>query len=167
MPSDSAAMEMRPPSSMRMASMNPSPSWPSRFSAGTTQSSKISSAVSLARSPSLFSFLPGTKSLRVLLHHEGRKPVRVRRAIGHRQHHHHVGIVAVGAERLGAVEHPSRSPAHAVMRALPASEPEPGSVSPQAPMYSPVASLGTYCSSAPRCRPGRCGSSTARCAPPR
>ena len=40
----------------------------------------------------------------------------------------------------------------AVMRALPASDPLPGSVSPQAPMYSPVASLGMYlrfCSSLP------------------
>jgi hypothetical protein len=57
----SAAMEMRPPSSTRMASTKPSPSLPSRFSAGISQSSKISSLVSLARRPSLFSFLPGRK----------------------------------------------------------------------------------------------------------
>src|ERR1035438_9519960 len=56
MPSDKAAIEMRPPSSTRIASMKPSPSLPSKFSAGTTQSSKIISAVSLARNPSLFSF---------------------------------------------------------------------------------------------------------------
>ena len=107
MPSESAAIEMRPPSSTRMASMNPSPSLPSRFSAGTKQSSKISSAVSLARRPSLFSFFPGRNPLASLLHHERGKSVRVRRAIGHRQHDDHVGIVAVGDESLGAVEHPS------------------------------------------------------------
>ena len=32
----------------------------------------------------------------------------------------------------------------AVMRALPASDPAEGSVSPHAPMYSPVASFGMY-----------------------
>ena len=41
--------------------MKPSPSAPRRFSAGTLQSLKISSDVSLARNPSLFSFLPGLK----------------------------------------------------------------------------------------------------------
>src|SRR5229473_6513214 len=61
MPSDIAAIEMRPPSSTRIASIKPSPSLPSRFSAGTMQSSKIISAVSLALNPSLFSFLPGRK----------------------------------------------------------------------------------------------------------
>ena len=40
--------------------MKPSPSGPSRFSAGTRQSVKITSDVSLARMPSLFSFLPGS-----------------------------------------------------------------------------------------------------------
>ena len=48
-----AAIEIRPPSSTRIESMNPSPRFPNRFSAGISQSSKISSDVSLARRPSL------------------------------------------------------------------------------------------------------------------
>jgi hypothetical protein len=39
--------------------VNPSPSGPSKFSRGTRQSLKITSEVSLARIPSLFSFFPG------------------------------------------------------------------------------------------------------------
>ena len=58
MPSESAAMPMRPASRVRMKLTNPCPSWPSRFSAGTSTSSMISSAVSEARQPSLSSFLP-------------------------------------------------------------------------------------------------------------
>ena len=43
MPNESAAMPMRPASSVRMKLTNPCPSSPSRFSAGTSTSSKISS----------------------------------------------------------------------------------------------------------------------------
>ena len=41
-----------------MACWKPSPTWPNTFSAGIRQSSRITSAVSLARMPNLFSFLP-------------------------------------------------------------------------------------------------------------
>ena len=60
-PSAKAAMEIRPPSSTARLSINPCPGLPSRFSAGTRQSLKMTSLVSLARSPSLFSFFPGRK----------------------------------------------------------------------------------------------------------
>ena len=59
MPTASAPMEMRPPSRALIASMNPSPISPSTFADGTRQSSSTSSAVSLTRMPSLFSFFPG------------------------------------------------------------------------------------------------------------
>ena len=61
MPSESAAMPMRPESSVRMKLVNPCPSAPTRFSTGTSTSSKISSRVSDARQPSLSSFLPARK----------------------------------------------------------------------------------------------------------
>src|SRR2546430_2104962 len=54
-------MLMRPPSSIFRASMNPCPASPRRLSLGTWQSSKMTVDVSLARNPSLFSFLPGAK----------------------------------------------------------------------------------------------------------
>ncbi len=51
-------MPMRPASSTCSVLMKPCPSSPSSWSAGTRQSSKMTSLVSLARIPSLFSFLP-------------------------------------------------------------------------------------------------------------
>src|ERR1035438_7963516 len=111
-PSPSAAMEMRPPSSTRMASMNPSPSLPSRFSAGTSQSSKISSEVSLARRPSLFSFLPGANSFVPLLDWERRQSVGVRRLVGPCDDHRHISVVAIGDKGLGAVQYPLLSSAN-------------------------------------------------------
>ncbi len=105
MPSDKAAIEILPPSSTRMASMNPSPSAPSRFSSGISQSSKISSLVSLARSPSLFSFLPGRKPLVPFLHDEGRQSMRSLAFVGHGDDDRDIGIAAIGDEGLVAVQH--------------------------------------------------------------
>ncbi len=47
-----AAMPIRPPSRVSMAILKPLPSWPSRFSLGTTQSSKIRSQVARRGYPS-------------------------------------------------------------------------------------------------------------------
>jgi hypothetical protein len=58
MPSDSAAIPIRPASRVLRKLMNPYPSLPSTFSLGTTASSKISSRVSLARQPILSCFFP-------------------------------------------------------------------------------------------------------------
>src|SRR5260370_15641745 len=57
-PTESAAMEMRPPSSTRRLSTKPSPGLPSSWVSGTRQSENRTSPVALARMPSLFSFLP-------------------------------------------------------------------------------------------------------------
>ncbi len=51
-------MPGRETSNVFIAQMKPVPSRPMRFSAGTSQSSKINSRVALARMPILFSFLP-------------------------------------------------------------------------------------------------------------
>src|SRR6266700_2936737 len=151
-PSPSAAMEMRPPSSTRMASTNPLPSMPSKASSGTQQSSKTSSEVSLARSPSLFSFLPGRNPLAPFSTTNADSPCVC--AV--------LSVTAITTLTSAYVPlvmnvlvpfnaHPPLARV-ALMRAPPASEPEPGSVNPQAPSISPVASRETYfffCSSLP------------------
>ena len=58
MPSAWAATPMRPPSSVDIAILKPSPSSPSRFSAPTRQSSRNTWVVAEARMPSFFSFAP-------------------------------------------------------------------------------------------------------------
>ena len=58
MPKESAAIEIRPPSKIVIACLKPSPSLPNKFSFGTRTLSKISSVVSEARIPNLFSFFP-------------------------------------------------------------------------------------------------------------
>ena len=60
-PSAWAAIPIRPESRVIMKFVNPSPSLPSRFSAGTSTSSRISSRVSDERQPSLSSFFPERK----------------------------------------------------------------------------------------------------------
>src|SRR6266508_718906 len=57
-PTESAAIEIRPASRIFIEFVNPSPSVPRRFSSGIQQSSITSVQVSDARMPSLFSFLP-------------------------------------------------------------------------------------------------------------
>ena len=61
MPRLNAAIEILPPSKTFIACLNPVPTSPMRLASGIIQLSKIISAVSLARIPSLFSFLPALK----------------------------------------------------------------------------------------------------------
>lgn len=91
--------------------MKPSPSLPTRFSDGMKQSSKMSSEVSLARRPSLFSF-SRTKSPGSLLHHEGRQAAGVGGTVGYRDHHGDIGVVAIGDEGFVAVQHPAAFALH-------------------------------------------------------
>ena len=60
-PSEQAAMLTRPPSSPRMAILNPSPSAPIRFCHGTRQPSKVTTAVGCERQPIFFSGLPNAR----------------------------------------------------------------------------------------------------------
>ena len=61
MPSPSAPVAGRVMSSVRMASLKPSPSAPRRLAAGTAQSLKCSATVGEARMPIFLSFLPTEK----------------------------------------------------------------------------------------------------------
>ncbi len=70
--------------------------------------------------------------------------MRVRGFVRHRDDDSNIGIVSVGDEGLVTVQHPFVTLAHRRAARAAASEPEPGSVSPQAPRHSPVASLGMY-----------------------
>ena len=51
-------------------------------------------------------FFARTETLGALLHDEGGEAVGMGGAVSNRDHHHHVGVVAVGEKRLGAVQHP-------------------------------------------------------------
>src|SRR5215210_6158234 len=155
MPSDSDAMEMRPPSNTFMACLKPSPTSPKRFASGTTQASKIISAVSEARIPSLFSFLPPQKPAAplsttnvVALFFVRGSPVRQT-------------TTAILPLRPWVIQFLvpliiQLSPSFvAVHFMLPASLPVLGSVNPQAPIHSAVASLGNhrcFCSLLPKLR---------------
>ena len=112
MPSARAAIEMRPPSRIFRLLMKPSPSGPRRFSAGTRQSEKITSEVSLARMPSLFSFLPGLESGHALFQDEGADAVGVFGFVGDRHGHADVGVMSVGGEGFRAVQNPVIAVAH-------------------------------------------------------
>ena len=108
----SAAMPMRPASSTCMVLTNPCPRSPSTLSAGTRQSSNSTSLVSLARMPSLSSFLPGVEAGGSAFDDEGGDALAARRAVGHRHDHDDVADAAVGRERLRAVQDPPVAVAH-------------------------------------------------------
>ena len=103
-------MPIRPASSTCSALMNPCPSTPSSWFAGTRQLSKITSLVSLARMPSLFSFLPARKPRRPLLDDEGGDAAVALGPVGHRGRDDHVAGPAVRDELLRAVDDPAHRP---------------------------------------------------------
>ena len=107
--SDSAAIEMRPTSSVRRNWASPRSGSPTRCSSGTQTSSKYSSRVSRPRQPMPRIFGPMVKPGGVLLDHEGRelRCLRLGRRAGQQRHAEgHVGA-GVGDERLPAVDHPA------------------------------------------------------------
>src|SRR6516164_2820942 len=152
MPRASAAMEMRPPSRTFKACLNPSPVSPSLAESGIRQLSKIISAVSLARIPSLFSFFPPrnpgvflstTKAVELLLVLGG--PVRATTTVTSLLSpwviQHLVPLMTQSSPSLVAT--------HFI---LAASLPVLASVRPQDPIHSALASFGRYfffCSSLP------------------
>ncbi len=107
-PSPRAAIEMRPPSRIWSAWTKPSPGSPSSRSSPTKQSSMITSEVSEARMPSLFSFLPARKPSMPFSSTKAemlwaRGPAesvtaKTTQIVAH---------LAVGGEGLGAVQHPA------------------------------------------------------------
>ena len=145
-------MPMRPASSTCSVLMNPSCSAPSSASAGTRQSRKTTSLVSLARMPSLSSFRPGVIPGLPRSTMNAEMP-RWARALSV------TAITTITSPMLPWVmnvlvplmTHPSPSRA-ADTRIAAASDPAVGSVSPQAPIHAPVASGTRYrrfCASVP------------------
>ena len=144
MPSASDAIDIRPPSRTTMACRKPSPTSPRRLVSGMRQLSKIISAVSLARMPSLFSFLPALKpgvplsttnavELFFVLGSPVRQITTARSPL--------FPWVIQFFVPLMIQSLPSFTAVHFI---LPASLPVLASVSPHAPSHSAVASLGRY-----------------------
>ena len=100
------------PSSADMAILNPCPSAPSRWAAGTRQCSNRSSAVSDARMPSLSSVFTTVKPGRALLDEERRDPVVSLGPIRLGEHEGGARLAPVGDEDLAAVEHVAVAVAH-------------------------------------------------------
>src|SRR5580704_5712610 len=142
MPTDSAAMDMRPPSRMRRLSMNPSPSLPQSWEFGRRQLVQITSPVGEQRIPSLFSFLPvrkpGVPFSMMNAEIPWEEPARSVTAITTSTSATCALVVNVLLP-LSTQQSPSRT---AEVRVWPASEPDSGSVSDHAPIHSPEASLG-------------------------
>ena len=145
MPTDQAPMPMRPLSSTFSVSKKPLSMSPRRCSSPTVTSSKISSVVSEARSPILWIFLPV------------RKPGMPRSTMNAvNPFAFFSGLVeaittntpptdpCVMKVFVPLITHLPSAWRTARVRAAPASEPEPGSVSPHPPSTSPLARRGRY-----------------------
>ena len=133
-------------------STKPMPSRPIRLAAGTRQSSNTSSEVSDERTPSLSSFFPdrkpgvprSTTTAEMPFFPFARSVTVITTAISAIP-----PLVMKFFEPFSTRQSPSRT---AVVRMPPASEPDPGSVSPQQPTFSPAASGARkrrFCSSLP------------------
>ena len=138
-----------------MACLNPSPTSPMRCASEMRQLSKITSVVSLARIPNLFSFFPALKpgvprstiNAVQLLEVRG-SPVLAITTITSLD----LPWVIQHLVPFNTQSSPSRT---AVVCILPASLPVLGSVNPQAPIHVAEASFGKYlcfCSSEPNCK---------------
>src|SRR5512143_2084819 len=152
MPTEKAAMPMRPRSRILSVSTKPMPSRPIRLPAGTRQSSNTSSEVSDERTPSLSSFFPerkpgvprSTTNAEIPFLPRERSVTAITTAMSAMP-----PLVMKFLEPFSTKWPPSRT---AVVRIPPASEPEPGSVRPQQPTRSPLASgvrKRRFCSSLP------------------
>ena len=157
MPMAWAAIPIRPPSSVPMAILNPSPSWPRRFAAGTSMFSKKMVQEGLAQIPSFSSAFwrmkPGvpvstTKAVMPLVPFD--RSVMVKSTIASATG----PLVIQFLVPLMTYVSPLRV---AVVRCSAASEPACGSVRPKQPSFSPAAngfSQRSFCSSVPNLRTG-------------
>ncbi len=146
-------MEIRPPSRIWRLWIKPLPSGAMRLSAGTRQSAKTTSEVSLARMPSLFSLLPGQKPAVPFSTIRAEIPCGPFEAsvTAMATHTSAWPPLVVNVFAPFSTQPPSRR--SALVRVPPASEPASGSVSAQQPSFSPRASGTTYrrlCSSPPK-----------------
>ena len=132
-------MEMRPPSRIASACWKPVPVSPRRWSSGTKQFSITTSEVSEARMPSLFSFLPGRKPA-IPFSRTKAETLRWRGPSG--------SVTAKTTQTsptlpwvvkvLAPLSTQPPSTFSARVRVPAASEPAPGSVRLQAPIFSPL-----------------------------
>ena len=109
---ESAAMEMRPPSSTLRLSTKPSSSAPEqlRFRQPAVLEDHLAGGAG-AQSQLVF-LLPQAEAGRVLFDDEGRDAVLRGGAVGHRHGHADIREMGVGGEGLGAVEHPAAILSH-------------------------------------------------------
>src|SRR6266542_2486532 len=157
MPTASDAIEILPPSKTYKACLKPSPALPKRLASGITQCSKIISAVSLERMPSLFSFFPPQKpgvprstTKEVALFFVRGSPVLATTTAMSPLLPWVIQFLVPLIIQLS----PSFLAVHFM---LPASLPVLGSVNPHAPIHSAEESFGKYfffCSSLPKERIG-------------
>ena len=98
---------MRPASSTCSVWMKPCPSSPISCAGDTRQFCRITSVVSLARMPSLSSFLPASRPPMPRSRMNAEMPFGALRLVGHRHDHERVGRGAVRDEHLRAVQHPA------------------------------------------------------------
>ena len=144
-PSACAAMPIRPPSSVVIATLKPSPRLPSRFPFGTRQLSMMRLPVDEARMPSLSSFLPrenpgasvGTKKADRPLCFLSLSVVAMTTAA--------CASCAFVIQALVPLSTHSSPSSVAVVFAAAASEPFPGSDSPKHPSFSPDANGVSHC----------------------
>src|SRR4030095_3192150 len=137
-------MDILPPSNTFNDCLNPSPTSPKRLVSGILQLSKIISAVSLARIPNLFSFLPPLKPRALfspihavaLLCALDSPVLQIPTATSQL-----FPCVIQFFVPLITQSFPSFTAVHFI---FPASLPVPGSVNPHAPIHSAVASFGKY-----------------------
>mmetsp|Transcript_1151 Transcript_1151/g.3226 ORF Transcript_1151/g.3226 Transcript_1151/m.3226 type:complete len:239 (+) Transcript_1151:88-804(+) len=157
MPSACAAMPMRPPSSVCMAILKPSPGSPSIAALGTAQSSKMRFAVDDPRIPSLSSGAPTEKPGASRSTRNAEMPLCFR----------DLSVVAkttaASASRALVIQalvpfKTKWSPlSTAVVDAAPASEPFPGSERPKHPSFPPAANgakNSAHCAASPRAATG-------------
>ena len=100
------ALESRSCGSQFIMWMKPLSSSPMRLSPGIRTFSKNSSAVSDSSWPTLSSLRPRLKPSMPASTPNSEMPLAFFSGVGARRHDHQVGGVAVGDERLGAVEDP-------------------------------------------------------------
>ena len=107
MPTESAAMEMRPPSRIRRLSTNPSPCLPQQLRFGHAAIGEDHFAGGAGAHAELVFLLADLKPGRAFFQNERGNSVRRCAAIRHRHGDANVGDVRVGGEGLAAVEHPA------------------------------------------------------------
>ena len=136
-------MPIRPLSSILSVSKKPWSISPRRCSSGDLDLLEDQLGGVGRVQPHLLDLLAGAEAGRAALDDERGQPLGLLLGAGRREHDEDLADRALRDEGLRAVDDPRRPPLRtARVRAAPASEPEPGSVSPQPPSTLPLARRG-------------------------